>query len=138
MEHIFEFVANHPLLVGGLVSLICLLVYYEMRKGLPSVTSQQLTQLVNQSDAVVIDVRENNEFHKGHIVNAVNIPFSTLKDRMPELGKHKERPVIIVDAMGQHGGMAGKILKEAGLTQVMKLKGGVGSWKADTLPLVKT
>ncbi|MDP0560848.1 MAG: rhodanese-like domain-containing protein [Candidatus Endonucleobacter sp. (ex Gigantidas childressi)] len=138
MEYIFEFIVNHPLLVGGLASLVCVLIYSEMRKGGLSVTSQQLTQLVNQSNAIIIDVREKSEFQTGHIVDSLNIPFSMLKDRTSELGKYKERPVIIVDAIGQHGGMAGKILKETGLTQVMKLKGGIGSWRADTLPLVKT
>ncbi len=137
MEQIFEFIVNHPLLVGALVALVCALIFTEMRRGGPAVTSQQLTHLVNQSNAVVVDVREKGEFSKGHIVDALNIPFAKLKDRASELEKHKDQPVIVVDAMGQHGGMASKILKEAGLNQVMKLKGGISTWQADSLPLIK-
>ena len=137
MEQIFEFTVNHPMLVGALVALVCALVFTEMRKGGQGVTTQDLTRLVNQQGAVIVDVREKAEFNKGHIVDALNIPFARLKDRASELLKHKDKPVIIVDAMGQHGGMAGKILKEAGIEQVMKLKGGIGTWQSDSLPLVK-
>ncbi|WP_263080775.1 rhodanese-like domain-containing protein [Endozoicomonas sp. Mp262] len=137
MEQIFEFIVNHPMLVGALVVLVCALVFTEMRKGGQGVTTQDLTLLVNQQGAVIVDVREKAEFNKGHIVDALNIPFARLKERASELLKHKDKPVIIVDAMGQHGGMAGKILKEAGIEQVMKLKGGIGSWQSDSLPLVK-
>ena len=137
MEQIFEFIVNHPLLVGALVALVCALLFTEMRKGGPAVSTQELTQLVNQGSAIVVDVREKGEFGKGHIVDAVNIPFARLKDRAAELLKHKDQSIIVVDAMGQHSGTASKILKDAGLTKVMKLKGGINTWQADSLPLVK-
>lgn len=137
MEQIFEFAVNHPLLVGALVTLACALIVTEMRKGGQSVSTHDLTRLVNQQGAIIVDVRDKAEFNKGHIVDALNIPFTRLKDQAADLLKHKEKPVIIVDAMGQHGNMAGKILKDSGLQQVMKLKGGISAWQSDALPLVK-
>ena len=137
MEQLFEFTANHPLLVGALVAIVCALLITEMRKGGQAVSSQDLTRLVNQEGAIVVDVREKADYNKGHIVDAINIPYAKLKDRASELKKHKDKPIIIVDAMGQHAGSAGKTLKESGIANVMKLKGGIGTWQADSLPLVK-
>lgn len=137
MEQIFEFIGNHPLLVGTLVALLCALVVTEMRKGGQGVTSQQVTQLINQQSAVVLDVREKADFKKGHIVDAVSMPYAKVQERISELNPHKEKPVIIVDAMGQHSGTVGKQLKDAGFAQVLRLKGGMGTWSADGLPMVK-
>ena len=56
---------------------------------------------------------------------------------MVELEKHKDKPVILACANGQHAGTAAKQLKAAGFTQVSRLAHGVGGWRADNLPLVK-
>ncbi|KEQ19389.1 rhodanese-like domain-containing protein [Endozoicomonas numazuensis] len=137
MEQIIEFIGNHPLLVGSLVALVCALLFSEMRKGGHSVGSQEVTQLINQQGAVVLDVREKADFSKGHIVDAVSMPYSKVAERVGELNKHKDKPIVIVDAMGQHSGTVGKQLKDAGFEQVVRLKGGIGTWTADSLPLVK-
>ena len=135
MEQIIEFTANHPLLIGSLIALVSALFFTEKRKGGQSVSSHELTRLVNQRGAVIVDVREKADFSKGHIVDALHIPFSKLKERTGELNNHKEKPIIIVDAMGQHSGSAVKALKETGFADVMKLKGGISTWQADSLPL---
>ena len=70
MEQFIEFIINHPLHVGALVALASALAFTEMRKGGQSVSTAQLTQMVNQDLGVVIDVREKADFSKGHIVNA--------------------------------------------------------------------
>ncbi|WP_330927104.1 rhodanese-like domain-containing protein [Candidatus Sororendozoicomonas aggregata] len=137
MEQLFEFAANHLPLVAALVAILCALFLTEMRKGGQALSTQEMIQLVNQEDAIVIDVRKKADYDKGHIVNAINIPYANLKNRISELNKHKNKPIIIVDAMGQHASSAIKTLKESGLTNVVKLKGGVGTWQADSLPLIK-
>lgn len=137
MEQIVTFAASHYILVGSLITLLCLLVITEIRKGAPSISSQDLTRLVNKENAVVIDVREKVDFNKGHIVSALNFPYSTLKERTSELSKYQDSTIIIVDAMGQHAGTASKWLKESGIAMVMRLKGGISGWQADSLPLIK-
>jgi rhodanese-related sulfurtransferase len=137
MEQIIEFVGNHPLLVGALIALLCVLLFTEMRKGGQGVTPQEVTQLINQQEAVVVDVREKADFSKGHIVESISMPFAKVAERIGELSKYKDKPVIIVDAMGQHSGGVGKQLKDAGFEKVVRLKGGIGTWTSDNLPLVK-
>ena len=137
MEQFIEFAINHPLHVGSLVALGSALAFTELRKGGQTISTQQLTQLVNQKEAIVLDVREKAEFGKGHIVDAINIPYTKINDRSAELEAHKDKTIIIVDAMGQHSGGVGKTLKKAGMTSVVRLSGGMNSWVSDSLPVVK-
>lgn len=137
MEQFIEFVINHPLHISALVALASALAFMEMRKGGQTISTGQLTQLVNQDKAVVVDVREKADFSKGHIVNAINISHLKLKERASELEKHGDKTLIIVDAMGQHSGSAGKTLKAAGIANVVRLQGGMNTWTSDNLPVVK-
>ena len=137
MAQLLEFIGNHTLLVGTLVALITALVFTEKRKGGQGISSQQLTQLVNQKEAVVVDIREKADYNKGHIVDSISMPYTKVKERVAELNKYQDKPVIIVDAQGQHAGVVGKQFGEAGLKKVMRLKGGITTWSADGLPLIK-
>lgn len=137
MAQLFEFIGNHPLLVGTFVALLGLFISNEMRRGGRSVTAQQLVNLVNNSDAVVVDVRDSKEFAAGHIVDAINIPHTAIESRLSELNKHKSKPIVLTCKMGQHSGTAGTVLRKAGFEQVMRLTGGVMEWRNQNLPVVK-
>lgn len=137
MEQFIDFAMNHPLHVGGLVALISALAFTEMRKGGQSISTVRLTQLVNKDQGVVVDVREKADFAKGHIVNAINIPFTKIKDRVNELSEYRGQTIIVVDAMGQHSGTVGKSLRAEGFANVVRLRGGMSTWTSDSLPLVK-
>ncbi len=137
MEQIIEFIGNHPLLVGSLIALVAILIASESRKGGKSISSQAVTTLINHQNGIVLDVREKADFSKGHIVDAVSMPHGKVTERMGELNKHKDKPIIVVDTMGQHSGSVVKQLKEAGFEQVVRLQGGIGTWTSDNLPLVK-
>lgn len=137
MNQFIEFAMNHPLHVGGLVALILALVITETRKGGKSISPSELTQLVNQNQGVVLDVREKADFSKGRITDAINMPYSKVKERVAELKKHQEKTIIVVDAMGQHASTVVKELTAAGFTKAVKLRGGMSTWTADSLPVVK-
>ena len=76
MEQLFEFIGNHMILVGTFVILLTLFIRNETRRGGQAVSAQQLVDMVNRHNALVLDVRDRKEFEAGHIVNAVNIPYS--------------------------------------------------------------
>lgn len=137
MEQLFEFVGNHPFLVGTFVLLLVLFIRNETQRGGASVSPQQLVNLVNKEGAVVLDVRDGKEFSAGHIVDAVNIPHGALAGRLSELDKYKEKPIAIVCKMGQHSGAAGTVLRKAGFQNVSRLTGGLTEWRNQNLPVVK-
>ncbi len=136
LAHLIEFAINHYVLSGSFVVLLALLLAHELRRSGRAISTRELTSLVNGGQAVVLDVRANKDFSGGHIVDALNIPYEKLSGRITELDKHKDKAIIVVDAMGQHAGTVCRDLKKAGFNAI-KLSGGIGSWRGDNLPLVK-
>ena len=138
MDQLFTFIGSHPFLVGTFILLLALFIRNETQRGGQSVSAQQLVDLVNRENALVLDVRDKKEFDSGHIVDAVNIPYSALESRLGELKAHKSRPVVVACKMGQHSGAAGTLLRKNGFERVTRLTGGVAEWRNQSLPVVKS
>ncbi|MDC0221037.1 rhodanese-like domain-containing protein [Gammaproteobacteria bacterium] len=137
MAQFLEFIGNHLLLSAMWVITLGAIMMYHQRTGASSVGPQKAVMLINRQGAVVVDVREKKEFDTGHIVDSINIPLAKLKQRLSELRKHKEKPVVVVCKLGQHSGDAAKTLQESGYAEVFRLSGGLTEWKAQSLPLVQ-
>ncbi|WP_087720796.1 rhodanese-like domain-containing protein [Salinicola salarius] len=71
------------------------------------------------------------------MAGAKNFPQARLKERLTQLDKFKDKPVIVVCKQGQAAGAAVTELSQAGFSRVYKLKGGMAQWQADNLPVVK-
>lgn len=136
MELFFEFLTEQWLYVGALLVCITLLMQHESRKGGGLLSPQELVNKVNQDKAVVLDVRDGLDYDKGHIVDAINIPYAKLQGRMAELESYRNKPLILVCKMGQHSGSAGKALGKEGFEQVFRLRGGMMEWENSQLPLI--
>lgn len=137
MERIVEFAINHYLLVGTFLGLLVALIVLESRRSGKQVSSLELTRLVNSEDAIIVDVRESKEFREGHITDSRNLPFPKLAEQAGQLDAFKDKPVVVVCKMGQHAGAAVRILNQQGFTDVRRLRGGISTWQADGLPLIK-
>ncbi len=136
LARLFEFATNHYLLSSTFVALLVLLIVTELRRGGRSISNRELTSLVNAGQGLVLDVRAHKDFSSGRIVDALNMPYDKLAERMVELEKHREKTIIVVDAMGQHAGTVARELKKAGY-EVARLSGGMSGWRGDNLPVVK-
>ena len=137
MEQFIEFIGNHLVLSAAWLATVAAIIFYHQRTASAAVGPQQAVMLINRKDAVVVDVRAKKEFDAGHIVDSINIPLAKLKQRVTELKKHKDKPVLVVCKLGQHSGDAAKTLEEAGHSEVMRLSGGVTEWKSQSYPLVQ-
>jgi len=80
----------------------------------------EVRSLVEQG-ATFIDVREKNEFERGHLVNAINIPLSELRQRLEEIPRDK--PVYVHCRSGQRSYNAVKILQHSGYANVYNVSG---------------
>jgi rhodanese-related sulfurtransferase len=136
LAKLIEFASAHYELSGLFVVLLALLIFTELRKGGQSLSSRELTALINSEQGLVLDVRGQKDFSAGHIVGALHIPHEKITSRIAELEKHRGKTLIVVDAMGQHAGSVSRDLKKAGFLAA-KLSGGIASWRGDNLPLVK-
>jgi rhodanese-related sulfurtransferase len=106
-------------------------------RGIQQVDAQAALQLINHKDAFVLDVREVSEFKSGHIINAKLIPLGKLNERIGELEKHRDHPILVVCRSGNRSGSACGVLSKQGFTQVYNLAGGMMSWQNNNLPSVK-
>jgi rhodanese-related sulfurtransferase len=99
--------------------------------------THEATRLLNQATTLVLDVRDAEEFAAGHLPRARNIPLKELQGRLDEIGKYKERSVVVTCRSGPRAGSACGILKRAGFTTVYQLKGGLNAWQQASLPVEK-
>jgi len=137
MALFLEFLAQQWILVSALLAAVGMLVFHESRKAGPSLTPQQAINLVNTEQGVFLDVRDGGDFKQGHIADALHIPAAKVPDRLAELDKHRDRPIVIVCKMGQQAGLAGKQLRAAGYNKVYKMAGGMLEWGNLQLPTVR-
>lgn len=137
MAQFIEFLINHWILSGLWLALVITLLYYLNAKAADALSPHQTTLLVNREHGVILDIRDKKAFDDGHIVDAINIPSAKLKDRLVELDKFKEKPLVVVCQMGHQSGDAVKTLEENGFSSVSRMKGGMAEWQAQSLPSVK-
>ncbi len=138
MEQMIEFAGNHPLLAGGFVAVLGLLIYTEvMRKlqGLKELTPALAVPWINDPDAVVIDISPVAEFNKGHIVDARNIQASRLANPDEEIQKLKEKKLLLVCKSGPSAVPVAASLLKMGVKDVAVLKGGMAQWRSDQFPV---
>jgi rhodanese-related sulfurtransferase len=97
----------------------------------------QVTQLINRGKTTVVDVRTADEFAKGHLRDAKNIPLADLSARIGELDKSKARSIVVVCQSGARADKAVRKLAAAGFGDVVSLDGGLSAWQAAGLPVAK-
>jgi len=136
-DQIIEFIGNHYILVSVFIALLGAFLYNEGRLGGAVVSPSEMVTLINHDHALVLDIRNQNEFNTGHIVDAKNIPFASIDSRIADLERYKGLPVVIVCKMGQQSGAVGKKLRAAGFENTLRLRGGLAEWTGSNLPLVR-
>ena len=132
------FVQNNILLVIILVLSGSLLLWELLsRRSGREISTLLAVQLINYKDALVLDVREESEYDAGHIPNSIHIPADKIKDRMEELEKYKDKPIVVIYRSGVRSGSASAALHANGFSLIHNLTGGIDTWKNADLPIVK-
>ncbi|NOY61666.1 MAG: rhodanese-like domain-containing protein [Gammaproteobacteria bacterium] len=139
MSDFWVFVGNHALLFSALIAVLLLIAFNELKRkalGFKEVPPSEATRLINREDALVLDVRDDDDFEDGHIVNATHIPFALLDGRIDELKEQQSKPIILCCQNGQQSARAASLLSKHGFTSLYKLGGGMMTWKSDQMPVV--
>ncbi len=141
MQEIMQFVGRHPILSIAWVALLGAVLFTTF-KSLTSkvkvISRGEATRLINKEDAVVVDLRQRDDFRKGHIAGSLNLLANDIKaNNVGELDKHKSKPVIVVDGSGMQAQEPANALIKAGFEQVFVLKEGIAGWSGENLPLVR-
>jgi rhodanese-related sulfurtransferase len=136
---LWKFLQQNIFLVAIAVVSGAMLIWPLLRRGAggASVDTLQATLLINKEDALVLDVREPGELAAGRIAHSRNVPLSQLANRLGELEKFKDRPVIVSCASGNRSFSAASTLRKHGFSKVYNLAGGFGAWAQAGLPVEK-
>ena len=138
MNQLLEFMGNHAVLFGVFFAMLGALVWTVIGSaGSQKITPAAATRLINDDQALVLDVRGDGEFGEGHIVNALHIPLGFLTERLDKLEKYRSRTIIPVCRTGQQSSLAVSKLKKSGFDNVRSMSGGILAWQDANLPLTK-
>lgn len=140
MEQFIPFAVRNWYLFAALLIILGLLIGSELLprlRGIVKVNPLQALQLINHQDALVLDIREANEYKAGHISEARHLPLSKLNERLNELQKFKNRPIIVCCQTGARSSGACALLKKNGFATVHNLSGGLPAWQNANLPLTR-
>jgi molybdopterin/thiamine biosynthesis adenylyltransferase/rhodanese-related sulfurtransferase len=101
----------------------------EAKAAIRQVEPAEAAQEMADGDAVVLDVREPDEYEQGALPGAVHIPRGTLETsvegRIPDKSSH----VLVYCAAGTRSAFAAKTLQELGYRDVASVIGGFNRWK---------
>ncbi len=87
--------------------------------------------------AVILDVRTPEEYHDGHLANAVNMDWNDDAFGQQIKPLDKNAPVFVYCYGGGRSSAAAKELRKQGFKEVYDLKGGMSAWREAGLPEVK-
>lgn len=102
---------------------------------LRTIAPTDLDRLLTQHDDVrVLDVRTHGEFETAHIAGSYNLPLGDLPTVVDELRDVTDR-VVVVCQSGTRAGQACEVLRDAGMSDVELLAGGMAAWQDAGLPV---
>ena len=94
MQEIMQFVGRHPILsIAWIALLVAVLVttFKSLTSKVKVITRGEATRLINKEDAVVVDLRQRDDFRKGHIAGSINLLPSEIKaNNVGELCCHRD------------------------------------------------
>ncbi len=101
------------------------------------VTAKDASTLYAEKKAIIVDVREDDEWNDEHIAGALHIPLKQLNDRVSELQSYKDTTIITQCKSGGRSAKALELLKAAGFTKVYSMDGGIKAWDQQGLATTK-
>jgi len=108
------------------ITLLLFLAFFVLYFGYRLLAGQKAKPMILEKiekGAIVLDVRSKAEYQSGAYPGAVHIPVDQLSSRVSELGKDKNRPVVIYCAAGGRAGSAKSLLESVGFTDVTNAGG---------------
>lgn len=138
MDLLFVFFNNHLTLAAALGAVLVLLLVNEIAGtflGVRKLSPPEAVRLINDRDALVVDLRPLTDYKRGHILNAVHIPVAKLAEKISEFSKTPDKPIVLVCALGGQAAQSAEQLRKAGYTEAYPLSGGLNNWISSSLPV---
>ncbi|MDO5302103.1 MAG: rhodanese-like domain-containing protein [Tissierellia bacterium] len=98
------------------------------RRGPKIDINTAVENLKNDKNALLVDVREADEYKAGHIPGAINVPLSTIQNSHKKKLPKKDQPIHMYCVTGPRAQTAVNYLKSQGYTAAQNI-GGIASYK---------
>ena len=137
MEQLGNFIINHwPLWVALAIILVLIFIneLTSQRKRAKELSPVAAVHLINEENAVVIDLRDAEAFRNGHIIHAIRASAEDFTEQ--RMDKYKARPLLLVCTRGLQAPTLAAKIRNQGFDPIV-LAGGITAWSAANLPLVK-
>ena len=105
----------------------------------PRIEQGALLKRIEQKDSslVILDVRTPEEYAKGHVPGAINIPYTHLPARISEIADAADKDIVLYCATGVRAEKGVERLRENGFARLLHLDGDMKAWEEKQRPLAK-
>lgn len=100
---------------------------------LTTTPAQTMDLIQKRKELQLVDVRSPQELREGSIEGSTLLPFWNIMKG--EFNLPKDRPILLICAVGGRSYAAGQILAQKGYKEIYNLQGGIDAWKRAGLPL---
>ncbi len=103
-----------------------------------NITPQKAYEYLKTGKAVLIDVREADEFKSRHIAYAQSIPLSSIVDNIQNIDIPEDKIIIMQCRSGKRGEQACAIASSHKLkNEIYNIDGGIDAWDKAGLPIIR-
>ena len=109
----------------------------EAKKHITEISPQDAAAKSQSGEAVIVDVREKDEWDEEHIPNATHLSRGTIELDIEEQVPDTNAMIICHCGGGGRSALAAESLQKMGYKNVRSMAGGFKAWKAASLPATK-
>lgn len=99
------------------------------------ISARKAPDAISTNDALLLDVRSDEEWRIVHIPGAVHVPMSELEARLPELAPDRKRPIVTYCASGRRSLLVLPTLDTLGYEDAVSMTGGIVAWQELGFPV---
>ena len=105
-----------------------------MKKNVTEISPTDAAVKSRSGDAVIVDVREKDEWEQEHIPDAIHLSRGTIELEVEEKFPDQNTTIICHCGGGGRSALAAESLQKMGYKNVRSMAGGLKAWKAVGLP----
>ena len=109
----------------------------DAKKNVTEISPEDAAKKFQEHQAIIIDVREKDEYDEGHIPNALHLSRGTIELDIEENVPDPNAMIICHCGGGGRSALAAESLQKMGYKNVRSMAGGLKAWKAASLPTMK-
>jgi len=97
-------------------------------ESINQMNSDELIEFIELNDAVLVDVRTEDEYNSGYIENSLNIDYFSNDFSLNADKLDKSTPIILYCRSGKRSSMSANKISKLGFKEIYNLEGGILEW----------